>query len=155
MLSYHFPFTYGARHAWLILVALMALGAFVRHYFNLRHLGRNAWWIPASAAVALLALAVAMRPTPLAASSAGRAPSFATVQAIIANRCAPCHSLSPTEPGYASPPAGIVLETAAEIRDDAALIEAAAVGSQAMPLGNLTGMTQAERATLARWLASR
>ena len=155
MLSYHFPFTYGARHAWLILVALMALGAFVRHYFNLRHLGRNAWWIPAGAAAGLIALAVAMAPTPLAARSAGPPPSFATVQAIIANRCAPCHSLNPTEPGYATPPAGIVLETAAEIRNDAALIEAVAVGSQAMPLGNLTGMTEAERATLARWLASR
>ena len=45
MLSNHFPFTYGHAHAWLILVALMALGAFVRHYFNLRHRGRNAWWI--------------------------------------------------------------------------------------------------------------
>ena len=41
MLSNHFPFTYGHAHAWLILVALMALGAFVRHYFNLRHRGRQ------------------------------------------------------------------------------------------------------------------
>ena len=46
MLSNHFPFTYGHAHAWLILVALMALGAWLRHYFNLRHRGRNAWWIP-------------------------------------------------------------------------------------------------------------
>ena len=37
MLSGHFPFTYGHSHAWLILVALMALGAWTRHYFNLRH----------------------------------------------------------------------------------------------------------------------
>jgi uncharacterized membrane protein len=44
MLSNHFAFTYGHAHAWLILVALMALGAWIRHYFNLRHGGRNAWW---------------------------------------------------------------------------------------------------------------
>ena len=50
MLSNHFPFTYGHSHAWLILVALMALGAWLRHFFNLRHLGRNPWWIPVSAA---------------------------------------------------------------------------------------------------------
>ena len=46
MLSNHFPFTYGHAHAWLILVALMALGAWTRHYFNLRHRGRNVWLDP-------------------------------------------------------------------------------------------------------------
>ena len=39
MISGHFPFTYGHEHAWLILVVLMALGAWTRHYFNLRHKG--------------------------------------------------------------------------------------------------------------------
>jgi uncharacterized membrane protein len=46
-----------------------------------------------------------------------------------------------------------VLETAAEIRAAAPLIEAFAVDSHAMPLGNATGMTEAERDVLARWLA--
>ena len=73
----------------------------------------------------------------------------------VANRCAPCHSLHPTEPGYSSPPAGIVLETAAQIKAAASLIQTVAVESTAMPLGNVTKMTQAERDTLARWLASR
>ena len=45
MLSNHFTIAYGHTHAWLILVVLMALGALVRHYFNLRHSGRDAWWI--------------------------------------------------------------------------------------------------------------
>jgi uncharacterized membrane protein len=63
--------------------------------------------------------------------------------------------MSPTEPGYSAPPAGIVLETAAEIEANAALIQTVAVDSHAMPLGNATHMTQAERDTLARWLASR
>ena len=155
MLSNHFPFTYGHSHAWLILVALMALGAWVRHYFNLRHTGRNPWWIPLSAAAGLVAVAVAIRPAHTAASAAGPPPSFATVQAIVATRCAPCHSISPTQPGYSAPPMGVVLETAAEINADAALIGTAAVDSHAMPLANTTGMTQAERDTLARWLASR
>jgi uncharacterized membrane protein len=155
MLSNHFPFTYGHTHAWLILVALMTLGAWLRHYFNLRHLGRNAWWIPASAAAGLIALAVLMQPTSSSSNASGPVPSFATVQAIVANRCAPCHSMRPTEPGYSSPPAGIAFDTATEIRDDATLIGSLAVDTEAMPLGNVTGMTQAERDTLARWLASR
>jgi uncharacterized membrane protein len=156
MLSNHFPFTYGHDNAWLILVVLMALGALVRHYFNLRHTGRNAWWILAVAAAGTLALAIAIRPSTSSPSHAsGPAPSFAAVQAIVANRCAPCHSLHPTEPGYGSPPAGIVLESAAQIMAAASLIQTVAVESKAMPLGNVTKMTQAERDTLARWLAAR
>jgi uncharacterized membrane protein len=134
----------------------MALGALVRHYFNLRHKGRNAWWILAAAGAGTVALAIALRPsssTP--ANASGPPPSLATVQAIVANRCAPCHSLYPTEPGYSSPPSGIALETAAEIEAAAALIKTVAVDSDAMPLGNVTKMTPAERATLARWLADR
>jgi len=155
MLSNHFPFTYGHDHAWLILVVLMALGALTRHYFNLRHSGRNAWWILAVAAGGLLGLAIAIRPQSSSSSVSGPVPSFATVQAIIANRCAPCHALHPTQPGYSSPPSGLALETPEEIRAAAALIKTVAVDSEAMPLGNATRMTQAERDTLARWLASR
>ena len=62
MLSNHFTIAYGHTHAWLILVVLMALGALVRHYFNLRHSGRDAWWILAVAAVGFVALAIAIRP---------------------------------------------------------------------------------------------
>ena len=46
MISNHFAFTYGHDHAWLVLVALVVIGAWMRHFFNLRHAGRNAWWIP-------------------------------------------------------------------------------------------------------------
>jgi uncharacterized membrane protein len=155
MLSNHFPFTYGHERAWLILVALMALGAFIRHFFNLRHRGRNAWWILAVAAAGAVALAIAIRPPSSASTATGPAPSFATVQAIVSMRCAPCHSLTPTEPGYDSPPAGIRLDTPAEITRNASLVKEFAVDSNAMPLGNATRMTQAERDTLARWLASR
>ena len=45
MLAGHTPFAVGARHAWLVLVALMALGALARLFFNLRHQGRTPWWI--------------------------------------------------------------------------------------------------------------
>jgi uncharacterized membrane protein len=156
MLSNHFPFTYGHAQAWLILVCLMALGALTRHYFNLRHSGRNPWWVLAVAAAGTVALAIVIRPQASSSSHpTGPPPSLATVQAIIANRCAPCHSVTPTEPGYTAPPSGIVLENAAQIEAAASLIKTVAVDSNAMPLGNATRMTQSERDTLARWLASR
>src|SRR4051794_12484446 len=39
MLAAHFPLTYGHADAWVILVCLMVIGAWIRHYFNNRHAG--------------------------------------------------------------------------------------------------------------------
>jgi uncharacterized membrane protein len=61
MLSNHFPFTYGHADAWIVLVALMAIGALVRHYFNVRHRGLNLWPILGLAAAAIVALALVIR----------------------------------------------------------------------------------------------
>lgn len=61
MLSNHFPFTYGHDHAWIVLVVLMAIGALVRHYFNLRHRGLNVWPILGLAGAAIVALALLTR----------------------------------------------------------------------------------------------
>ena len=157
MLSGHFPFTYGHSHAWLILVVLMALGAWTRHYFNLRHKGRNDWWILASAALGVIALAILIKPDTGGGSghATGPAPPFATVQQIVNQRCVPCHSPNPTQPGISSPGAGVLLDTPERIRDQANLIRVVAVDSTTMPLGNATHMTDAERETLANWIASR
>jgi uncharacterized membrane protein len=154
MLSGHFPFTYGHRHAWLILVALMAIGALTRHYFNLRHKGLNMWPILVVSAAGLLALALLLEPKTYRAGAAGAAPvPFSQVQAIVQQRCAPCHSMHPTL--VSSAPLGIELDTKQEIESKASLIDQYAVQTHTMPLGNATGMTQAERDLLARWLAGR
>jgi uncharacterized membrane protein len=61
MLSNHFTFTYGHRNGWIALVALMAIGALVRHYFNLRHRGLNVWPVLGIAAAGIVAIAIVMR----------------------------------------------------------------------------------------------
>jgi uncharacterized membrane protein len=158
MLSNHFGFTYEHAHAWLILVVLMALGALARHFFNLRHLGRNAWWIPATAAVGFGVVAFLIRPTssaPGSGAAAGNAVPFAQANAVIQRRCVPCHSANPSQPGFATAPAGIRFDTRGEIEAQADAIRQQAVVLKAMPLGNVTHMTQPERDLLARWLASR
>ncbi len=58
MLAGHFPFAYGADNAWLVLVALMAIGAWARLFFNLRHAGHTHWWMPVAGLAAFVALAV-------------------------------------------------------------------------------------------------
>ncbi|HZO97516.1 MAG TPA: urate hydroxylase PuuD [Gaiellaceae bacterium] len=155
MLSNHFPFTYGHDDAWVVLVCLMAVGAWTRHFFNLRHRGRNEWWILATAAAGVAGLAIWLRPHTSAAAAAGPAPTRAQVQAVVGRRCVPCHSLHPTQPGVASPPSGVVLDTWAKIDLLAPLVKTVAVDNRLMPPSNATHMTQDERDLLARWLAHR
>jgi uncharacterized membrane protein len=152
MLSNHFPATYGHSWSWLILVALMTIGAWIRHFFNLRHAGRTVWWIPVTAALGIAAVAVVIRPD----DGSGSAPAgtaavpFARAQAIVQARCVPCHSSRPTK--VDSAPQGIVFDTPEQIHAQAAVIERVAVSSRTMPLGNATGMTQAERGELGAWI---
>ena len=61
MLSNHFPFTYGHKNGWIILVALMAIGALTRHYFNLRHRRLNVWPVLGLAAAGVIAVALIIR----------------------------------------------------------------------------------------------
>ena len=147
MISNHFPITYGHSYSWLILVALLVIGAWVRHFFNVRHTGRTAWWIPVTAALAIAAVAVAIRPH---GSSGGTAVPFTRAQAIVQARCVPCHSAHPTKVDVA--PMGLVFDTPNQIHAQASLIEQVAVTTKVMPLGNETGMTQAERDTLGAWI---
>jgi uncharacterized membrane protein len=148
MISNHFPSTYGHSYAWLILVVLLVIGAWVRHFFNLRHAGRNVWAIPVTAALAIAALAIVIRPQE--ESAAGTSVAFAPVKRIVDQRCTACHSDHPTKADTA--PRGIKLDTASQIKAQASLIEQQAVTTKAMPLGNVTGMTQAERDLLGRWI---
>jgi uncharacterized membrane protein len=75
---------------------------------------------------------------------------FAQVKQIIDRRCAACHSAQPKLVNAA--PRGIEFDTAEEIKAQASLIEQQAVTTKAMPLGNVTKMTRAERDLLGRWI---
>jgi uncharacterized membrane protein len=151
MLSNHFPSTYGHSYSWLILMALMVIGAWIRHFFNLRHAGRTVWAIPVTAALAIAGVAVAIRPSEGGGgtAAAGVVP-FSRAHAILQQRCVPCHSAHPTK--VSSAPKGIVFDTPAQIESQAMLIESVAVTTKIMPIGNTTGMTQAERDELGAWI---
>jgi len=56
MISNHFSSTWGHALNWLVLAGLALVGAGVRHYFNLRNKGENAWWIWPIAAAVMVAL---------------------------------------------------------------------------------------------------
>jgi len=154
MVSSHYPATYGSPWGWAILVVLFAIGVLVRHWFNLRNAGRrNAWLLPA-AALGLVALTVATAPSHGAGPGAaiGQPAPFADVRVVIAQRCAPCHSTAPTYPGIPAAPAGVAFDTPEQMRAKADRILDRAVTTKTMPLGNLTGITDAERDLLRRWV---
>jgi uncharacterized membrane protein len=153
MISNHFAFTYEHAHGWAVLVALTLIGAWIRHFFNLRHAGRTEWFIPVTAVAAAVVLAIAIRPDEGGGTPGGQVDEAKAV-AIVQQRCVPCHSQNPTQEGFDAPPAGVVLETREELIDQAAAVEEQAVRTKAMPLGNVTGMTDEERNTLGVWLDS-
>jgi len=151
MLSTHFAFAYGQHRGWLVLLGLMAIGALIRHFFNRRHAGENLWWIPAVAALAIVALAIAMRPD--RSTKSGAPVAFARVQQIVTERCVPCHSFQPrNDDGITVAPAGVKFDTPEQIAAQAQQIEAQAVSTRQMPIGNLTSMTDAERAAVGAWI---
>lgn len=86
------------------------------------------------------------------AASVNTTPSFATVKAIIVQRCVPCHSADPTM--VASAPLGITFDSETSIRSRAALIYQVAVQSTLMPYQNQTGMTTDERNTIGKWFVA-
>ena len=152
MTSNHFAMTYGHRHNWLVLVAIALAGALIRVWFVARHRG-NASPLPAIAAVLLLALiAAAMLPRP-AATGTGTV-AMDAVEAVVERRCKSCHSAAPTHPAYPAAPLGVVFDTRADILAAAERIYQQSVATPVMPIGNLTGMTDDERALLGAWYAS-
>jgi uncharacterized membrane protein len=156
MISNHYAMTYGHEYNWAILIAIALSGALIRVYFVSRHSGKPAY-VPAAVAVALMAVVItAMLPqsAPAPAATAGAdapAVDFAEVRGVIEQRCAGCHASQPTFAGFASPPKGIVYDTNEQIAAQAQQIHQQAVVSKAMPIGNLTGMTDEERALLDQW----
>jgi len=156
MLSNHFPSTYGSRHAWLVLALLVITGTALKYVMNYRARSHPSV-VLAGAAALVAAVALTARPSPgtrAAASYRDAAPvAFAEVRAIIERRCLTCHATHPSNPSFPQPPSGIVLEDPRRIQSLAPRILVRAVETRTMPLGNLTGMTEEERATLGAWIA--
>ncbi len=149
MISNHFAGTYGHRYNWLILIALSLGGALVRVWFVARHKGSASPLPLGAAAVIFAAVLAALVPASMPTGAA--APSFAEVRQVIVERFACCHAATPTQPGFTAAPKGIALETDAQILAQAAQIHQQSVLTAAMPIANLTGMTDEERALLGRW----
>lgn len=160
MLSNHYASAHAHEWSWLVLALFMAAGALIRQFFVLWHSGGRAWWLLAVGGgliAATLALLAPRAPAPLAtatpiaptSATTGPVPDMAAVQAILKQRCAACHSAQPTL--MAAAPLGAIFDTPEQIIARAERIHQQVVQLKIMPPGNLTQLSEDERAALDRW----
>jgi uncharacterized membrane protein len=159
MLSNHYAFTFQTRYNWVVLMAVFVAGFLIRHWFNVHHTGAKPDWRlwPAAAApiFAVILLTLFTQPPPAPPLAADAKPiTFTDVQEIVSARCHTCHSAQPTFRGIAQAPKGVKFDTPSQIALQATQIYAQAVTTRAMPLGNVTKITEKERQTLATWIAA-
>lgn len=150
MLSNHFPSTYGSKYAWLLLTLLVVFGVALKIVMIQR---------TESHALVLLAMLlsivgiIALTMPATSGAQVGRSPvPFAKAQEIVLTRCVPCHAAHPTHPAFSAAPKGVMLDTPSLMKQHAAQMFVQAVETKVMPLGNLTNITDGERALLGAWV---
>jgi uncharacterized membrane protein len=153
MLSNHYSFTYTHKYNWIVLLLIMLGGAAIRQFFVVRHrfkLGNAGNPLPyAMVGVVVLGLSIVwMRPEPAAAPMASAAASqkvaFGDVKKVLEQRCYMCH-------GAQVQMKNVRLDTPDQVAAHAQGVYQQAVVTKIMPMNNATGMTDAERALLAKW----
>ncbi|AUI82134.1 urate hydroxylase PuuD [Alteromonas macleodii] len=181
MISNHYPMTYQHPQNWLVLIAIMAVAAWIRHFFNLRHVGTTKPSILVSGAVAMLAIAlwVSWPQSPSHTSNEGHEDvslvdevgkkvtannavaqassevSNERVVSLITTHCVGCHSRTPTDDIFKVAPLGVVLDTWEDIERFAPQVVRRTTVTKDMPFLNKTKMTDEERQEIARWFAQR
>jgi uncharacterized membrane protein len=148
MLSNHYGMLFQHPHNWLVLSALMLVGALVRQFFVARHKGKQLWPLVAAALLILAALIAWLAPAAADKAAAVAAPAtLAQVQPIIEQRCVPCHNAQLQSKGVALHSAGLIEQHRQQIYQQAVL-------QKLMPMNNATGITEQERTLLGRWAQS-
>ena len=152
MLSNHYSFTYTHKYNWIVLLLIMLGGAAIRQFFVVRHrfkLGNARNPLPyALFCIAVLGLTIVwMKPEPAAEPAPGAAAqkvSFGEVQKVLEQRCYMCH-------GAQVQMKNVRLDTPDQVAAHAQGVYQQAVVTKIMPMNNSTGMTDAERALIAKW----
>jgi uncharacterized membrane protein len=144
MLSNHYGMLHQHAQNWLVLCVLMAAGVAIRIFFVKRHKGVNSWGAVAFAIALLAGLVVWMAPKPQPAAAMAAPVTLEQVQAVVAQRCAMCHTGEVAQKG-------VRLDSAEGLAAHKAQMLQQVVVQRAMPLNNATGMTDEERDLIGRW----
>jgi uncharacterized membrane protein len=161
MLSSHYPLAFATPYNWLIAALIFLEGVVIRHWFNSKHARKgNPHWTWAAAVIIFLVIAwlsSAPRPTPpeaIASASAEifmQSPHFPAARDAVLTRCSMCHTAEPVWDGVLEAPKAVRLDSDVAIANYAHEIAIQAGYAHAMPPGNVTDMTDVERAILVEW----
>jgi uncharacterized membrane protein len=162
MLSIHYPLAFATEWNWLIASLIFLEGAIIRHWFNTRHARKgNPHWTWAAAVVIFLVIAWLSSgpklPTGAETVAAPQtvalmaSPHFETAAQVVQTRCAMCHTAVPGWEGLSEAPKNVILDNDVAIANRAHEIAIHAGYSHAMPPGNVTEMTDDERALIVAW----
>tara|TARA_R110002020_G_scaffold25656_13_gene83335 strand:- start:1630 stop:2856 length:1227 start_codon:yes stop_codon:yes gene_type:complete len=163
MLSGHYPLAFATQWNWIIASLIFLVGVVIRHYFNTRHARKgNPHWTWAVAVVLFIVIAW-LSSGPKLPNSAGEevasraaepflgAEHFAAASLTVQTRCAMCHTAEPAWEGIYEAPKNVILDNDIAIANHARDIAIQAGYAHAMPPGNVSGMTDEERALLVAW----
>jgi len=153
MVSGHYPMLSAHPQAWLIVAFIIVGGACLRHALVSIEVdepfSRYRWTLP----VVLVALFAAIWMTsPQQRNTADLEVSDIQVMAIVQKHCIACHAVNPKKEGFDAPPKNLILENIDQLRRHAKQVAQFSVLTRAMPLGNQSGMTNAERLQLGAWI---
>ena len=164
MISNHYPMTYQHEYNWLVLIAIMANAAWIRHFFNLRHVGKTKPAILVSGAIGMLLIALAVSwPSSQSVSveksehgdQALAVVTDSRIEELVNTHCVSCHASTPTDDIFKVAPLGVVFDNWQDIERQSAQLVRRTTVTRDMPFLNKTQMTEEERQEIATWFAQR
>ena len=155
MISNHYPITYSGSLSWLVALGVVVAGGLIRHFFNQFDGDQLDWSGKVALPMGVLAILALIVVTAgrVGGNAGGEKVEFTAVHGVILTHCVSCHSETPANEDFEEAPGGVMFDNAAEIKRRASQILAQTVLSDAMPLGNMTNMSEDERKLLADWVA--
>lgn len=161
MLSNHYPLAFGTQFNWIIASLVFLIGVLIRHFFNTQHARKgNPTWTWLAAAI-LFVIIMWLSTVPKVLTGEQKVSSVAEVYTTsthfpaardaVLGRCSMCHTQEPVYEGIYHAPKGVILDSDATIAEHAREIYLQAGRSHAMPPGNVTQITDQERALLVTW----
>lgn len=160
MISNHYPMTYQHSQNWLVLVLIAVVSAWIRHFFNLKHLGTFKPSILVSGAIGMLLISIwVSQPVSEKSQIESQRPTDAKlltdmdkqVSGLIQTHCVSCHSEQPTDAMFQIAPLGLKLDNWQQISSKAPLIMQRTSVSKDMPFLNKSGMTDQQRTVIKDW----
>jgi len=164
MLSNHYPLAFATEHSWIIAALVFLMGVTIRHYFNTMHAkaGHPNWTWGATTLIfiAIMWLSTAPMFAPVEDDAQTLTPyqthfvsaeGFDEAHDVVLGRCSMCHARDPVWDGILWAPKSVLLETEADVAQNARAIYLQAGISHAMPPANVTWMEPEDRAAIIRW----